>query len=104
MKRKVFAEGKAGQNGEESLRPPLRRLAIGSRVRVARPVTLRDSMGDQPSHRGTAGMVGAENLSEKIPERHERCEDPVLPDVPISVSACVTTSAESTFMNGKSPS
>jgi hypothetical protein len=36
-------------------------------------------MGDQPSHCRTAGMVGAKNLSQEGPERHQRREDPVVP-------------------------
>jgi hypothetical protein len=36
-------------------------------------------MRDQPSHGGTAGVVGAENLPQKHPERYERREDSVVP-------------------------
>jgi hypothetical protein len=36
-------------------------------------------MCNQPGHRGTAGVVGAENLSQEHPERYEWREDSVVP-------------------------
>src|SRR6516165_2488889 len=36
-------------------------------------------MRNQPSHRGTAGVVGAQNLSQEHPECHEWREDSVVP-------------------------
>ena len=36
-------------------------------------------MGNQPSHRGTAGGVGAEHLSQEHPKCHESREDSVVP-------------------------
>ena len=39
-------------------------------------------MGDQPSDCGTAGVVGAEHLSQEHPERHKWREDSVVPTYP----------------------
>ena len=39
-------------------------------------------MGNQPSHCGSAGVVGAENLTQEHPERHEWREDSVIPADP----------------------
>jgi hypothetical protein len=88
----------------ESLRQPLPRLAIGSRLRAARPETLRNAMRDQPSHRGTTGVVGAEHLSQEHPECHEWCENSVVPACANRRECLRGTSAVSTSVNGKFPS
>src|SRR5207248_4527494 len=57
----------------------LARLAIGARLRAARPEPPRDAMRDQSGHRGATGLVGAADLAEEDPEGHQRREDAVLP-------------------------
>ncbi len=36
-------------------------------------------MGDQPGHRGAAGLIGGEDLAGEHPVRDKGREDPVLP-------------------------
>jgi len=52
---------------------------MGPRLRAARSKTLRNAMRNQPGHRGTAGRVGAEHLSQEHPECHEWRVDAVVP-------------------------
>jgi hypothetical protein len=56
-----------GPTGAESLRQALSRLAVGSGLGTTRPVSLRDAMRNQPSHRASARVVGAEHLSQEDP-------------------------------------
>jgi hypothetical protein len=41
-----------------------------------------DAVSNKPGHRGTAGVVGAENLSQEHPERHDWREDSAFPADP----------------------
>ena len=40
---------------------------------------LRQAVGDQAGDGGAAGVVGAEDLAQEDPQRHQRGEDPVQP-------------------------
>src|SRR5262249_2770134 len=65
--------------GEERFGQTLSGPAIGTRFRAARFQPLRDAMRDQSRHRSTAGVIGAEDLPQEDPERHQRRVDTVVP-------------------------
>ena len=48
-------------------------------IRRTRALSTRNAMGDQPGHGRSTGMVGAEDLTQENPERHQGCIDAVLP-------------------------
>jgi hypothetical protein len=68
-----------GHGREELFGQTLSGPAIGTRFRAARFQPLRDAMRDQSGHGSTAGVIGAEDLPEEDPERHQRRVDTVVP-------------------------
>jgi hypothetical protein len=64
---------------EESLGQPLSGLAIGSGSRRASALATGQTMGNQPGHGSATGMICAEHLAQKDPERHQRRKQALLP-------------------------
>ena len=68
-----------GHGGEERLRQALAGLAVGAGLGGAGPLPAGEPVGDQAGDGGAAGVVGAEDLAQEDPQRHQRGEDPVQP-------------------------
>ena len=69
--------GVADQPGQERLGQTLARLAVAAGVRRAGGQPARGTPGDQPVEGGLAGVIVAEDLTQKGTERHEGGEDAV---------------------------
>ena len=54
-------------------------LAVGAALGGATALPPRQAVGDQAGDGGAAGGVGAEDLPQQDPQRHQRREDPVQP-------------------------
>ena len=71
--------GVAHQFVNDFFRQVVSRRAIGARLGRTRLQAARHAPGDQPRYGIAAGMVGAETLREKDPDRHRGSINPTLP-------------------------